>query len=92
MKVRLFMEQDRHQVICLWKEAGLITLQNDPDKDIDRKLKVDPDLLLVGVVEQQIVATIMGGYEGHRGWLNYLAVKKEYRNQRLARKLLEKID
>jgi ribosomal protein S18 acetylase RimI-like enzyme len=49
--------------------------QNDSVKDIERKLKVDPDLFLVGTDEGSIIATVMGGYEGHRGWINYLAVK-----------------
>ena len=49
--------------------------QNNPTRDIERKLKVDPDLFLVGTNENGIVATVMGGYEGHRGWINYLAVK-----------------
>lgn len=75
MKVRAYNKKDKEEVISLWNECGLVAPQNDPIKDIDRKLKVDPDLFLVGVTENGIVASVMGGYEGHRGWINYLAVK-----------------
>lgn len=47
----------------------------DPREDISRKLNVQPDLLLMGVLDKKIVATVMAGYEGHRGWINYLAVR-----------------
>jgi len=75
MKIRAYQEKDRGEVLSLWKECGLVVPQNDPAKDIDRKLRVDPDLFLVGFDGCSIVATVMGGYEGHRGWINYLAVK-----------------
>jgi ribosomal protein S18 acetylase RimI-like enzyme len=75
MKIRAYKVSDKGDVISLWSECGLVVPQNDPSKDIERKLKVDPDLFLVGYKESGIVATVMGGYEGHRGWINYLAVK-----------------
>lgn len=75
MKVRVYIETDQDAVIALWGECGLVVPQNNPAKDIERKLKVDPDLFLVGINKTGIVATVMGGYEGHRGWINYLAVK-----------------
>jgi len=75
MKVRVYNKTDQDSVISLWNECGLVAPQNNPAKDIERKLEVDPDLFLVGTDESGIVATVMGGYEGHRGWINYLAVK-----------------
>jgi ribosomal protein S18 acetylase RimI-like enzyme len=61
-------------VIALWERCGLTRPWNDPRKDIARKLRVQPELFLVGVADHQVVATAMAGYEGHRGWVNYLAV------------------
>lgn len=75
MEIRAFEKEDKEEVISLWNQCGLVVPQNDPEKDIDRKLMVDPDLFLVGVNGESVVATVMGGYEGHRGWINYLAVK-----------------
>jgi len=75
MKIRSYKNADLEPVISLWGECGLLVPQNNPVKDIERKLNVDPDLFLVGTDGDELVATVMGGYEGHRGWINYLAVK-----------------
>ena len=75
MKMRAYKEEDRDDVVALWKECGLVMPQNNPVKDIGRKLRVDSELFLVGSTEKGLVATVMGDYEGHRGWINYLAVK-----------------
>jgi len=75
MDIRAFEEKYKDEVIELWRECNLVVPQNDPAKDIERKLKIDPDLFLVGFIDNKVVATVMGGYEGHRGWINYLAVK-----------------
>lgn len=50
-------------------------------KDILRKSEVNPELFLVGTLEKRVVATVMGGYEGHRGWANYLAVDPQHQNR-----------
>ena len=81
MKIRSFKESDRQAVILLWDQCNLTTPQNNPSLDIDRKLKVDPDLFLVGIFNHQVIATVMGGYEGHRGWVNYLAVSPEHQRK-----------
>ena len=68
------MEADRDAVIELWRRCDLVRAWNDPHRDIDRKLARDPDLLLVGERDRVVVAAVMVGYDGHRGWVNYLAV------------------
>ena len=50
MKVRPYTDTDKEAGISLWEECGLLIPQNDPTKDIERKLKVDPDLFLAGLV------------------------------------------
>ncbi len=64
----------------------------DPSKDIDRKLKVDPDLFLTGHIDGKVVASVMGGYEGHRGWINYLAVLPEYQKLGYGREIISAIE
>ncbi len=92
MKVRVYTDNDRDDVISLWNECGLVQQQNDPLKDIDRKLGVDPDLFLVGVHENAIVATVMGGYEGHRGWINYLAVRPVDQRKGFGRVIMQAVE
>lgn len=88
MHIRPFQPQDQEAVIALWRRCDLVRPWNDPVRDIERKLAVSPGWFLVGVLEGEIVASVMAGYEGHRGWLNYLAVAPEHQRQGLARALV----
>lgn len=78
MHIRPYHPTDKDSVIALWHACGLIRAWNDPDKDIQRKLQVQPDMFLIGVLEGSVIASVMAGYDGHRGWLNYLAVAPEH--------------
>ncbi|MEG0921292.1 MAG: GNAT family acetyltransferase [Comamonas sp.] len=89
MQIRTFTDADTNAVIALWNDCGLTRPWNDPYKDIARKLSVSPDLFLVGVdASGQLMATVMVGYDGHRGWINYLAVHPAQQRQGHARRLM----
>lgn len=92
VKIRPYQESDQEQVISLWKECGLVVPWNDPEKDIQRKLKVNRELFLVGIEDHRIVASVMGGYDGHRGWINYLAVLPEFQGQSLGKRLIDQTE
>ena len=92
MKIRPFKRDDQTAVIELWRACALVVPWNDPAKDIARKLKVDADLFLVGESDGEIVATVMGGYEGHRGWINYLAVSPQHQRKGYGRKMMEYVE
>ncbi len=81
MNIRSFQDSDEAAVIQLWDRCGLLRPWNDPRKDIARKKRMQRDLILVGTVDGEIVAAAMGGYDGHRGWINYLAVDPNRRRQ-----------
>ncbi len=89
MNIRAFTNGDREAVIDLWNRCGLVVPWNDPVVDIDRKMKVDPQLFVVGLIDSKLVATAMGGYDGHRGSIFYLAVDENFRGQGSARKIVE---
>jgi ribosomal protein S18 acetylase RimI-like enzyme len=92
MEIREFRLADEQAVIALWERCDLIRPWNNPHKDISRKLNVRPDLFLVAVMDQAIVATVMAGYEGHRGWINYLAVAPEKQRRGLGRKMMGEVE
>jgi ribosomal protein S18 acetylase RimI-like enzyme len=92
MKIRSCQASDEPDVVRLWEACGLTRAWNDPRKDIARKLTVQPELFLVGVQDNAIVATAMGGYDGHRGWVNYLAVAPAHRRRGLGRLMMERIE
>jgi ribosomal protein S18 acetylase RimI-like enzyme len=88
MQIRPFQLEDERGVIDLWQQCNLIRPWNDPCKDIRRKLAVGGKMFLVGELNGQIIATVMAGYEGHRGWLNYLAVAPAYRRHGFATRIV----
>ncbi len=92
MHVRPFHPDDESAVVALWQACGLTRPWNDPHKDIARKREVDPDLFLVGVLDNDVVATAMAGYEGHRGWINYLAVAPDHQRSGLGRQIMEEAE
>lgn len=92
MEIRPFELEDEAAVISLWQRCDLVRPWNDPCKDIRRKLSVRPDLFLVGCLNGQVVASVMAGYEGHRGWLNYLAVAPEHQRHGWARAIVEEAE
>ncbi len=92
MEIRPFAPADETAVVALWTRCGLVRPTNDPRKDIARKLRVRPELFLVGVDGGRVIGSVMGGYEGHRGWLNYLAVEPERQRQGLGRQLVAEVE
>lgn len=92
MLIRPYEEADEAQVLRLWTECELTRLWNDPRKDIARKLSVQREWFLVGIEEGQVMASAMAGYDGHRGWINYLAVAPAHRRQGHARALVHRIE
>lgn len=92
MKIRQFALPDEPAVIALWQRCELTRPWNDPRKDIRRKLTVQPELFLVGELDGALIATVMAGYDGHRGWVNYLAVAPEHRKSGLGRTLMRNVE
>ena len=92
MDIRAFAEPDEDAVIQLWRDCGLVVPHNNPRKDIARKLQVGRDLFLVGTESGAIVASVMGGYEGHRGWVNYLAVSPDCRRRGYGAVLMRRME
>jgi len=90
LTLRAFSPDDTQSAVSLWDRCGLTHPNNDPLKDIARKLLVRPDLFWVGChADGQLVASVMIGYEGHRGWINYLAVDPAYQKTGYGRVLME---
>jgi len=77
-------------IVDLWRKCNLRVPQNDPVEDIRRKLVFQPELFFVALFDGKVIGSIMVGYEGHRGWLNYMAVLPEHQRRGYGRKLVEK--
>ena len=92
MEIAEYREQYGGQVIELWFKCKLVVPSNNPRRDIERKVEVDRDLFLVGIINGKVVATVMGGYEGHRGWINYLAVDPAHRRKGYGHLIMQEVE
>ena len=100
VRVRPFADADEDAVVALWTAAGLTRPWNDPHRDIARKKLVQRELFLVaedsssaaGRPSGEIVGTAMAGYDGHRGWVYYVAVAPGRRGSGLGRALMTEVE
>ncbi|GLI27632.1 GNAT family acetyltransferase [Agromyces rhizosphaerae] len=92
MEIRPFRTDDTEAVVALWEASGLTRPWNDPRKDIARKLAVQPELFVVAVDDDRVVGSVMAGYDGHRGWMNYLATAPGSRRLGIGRALVAHVE
>ena len=78
MEISAFSIVDTDAVIKLWQSCELVRPWNDPQKDIDRKMTDRNGVFWVGRIDGEVMASIMIGYDGHRGSINFLAVDPNY--------------
>jgi ribosomal protein S18 acetylase RimI-like enzyme len=90
--LRSYRPADREALVSLWSICELTRPWNDPNRDIDRKLARDAENLLVLEEDGELIGSVMVGYEGHRGWINYLAVHPAHRRQGLGRLLMDEAE
>lgn len=84
LTLRKYAAEDRDRVVALWDRCGLLVWYNDPDKDIARWIENPSSEILLGLLDDEIVATICVGNDGHRGRLNYLACAPEHQGKGFA--------
>lgn len=87
--VRAYAESDEAQVIQLWRDVFPDNPSwNVPKADIERKLAVQRELFLVGVLDGAIVGTVMAGFDGHRGWVHLVAVAPIHQHRGFGRTMM----
>lgn len=92
MQIRPFSLVDTEAVVELWHDVGITRPWNDPYRDIERKMTVQPELFLVGILHGVVAASAMSGFDGHRGWLYYFAVSPTHQGQGLGTMMLTEVE
>ena len=90
--IRPFKEGDEEALVSLWNMCKLTVPWNNPYKDIARKLKVQSELFLMGYLEDKLIASVMAGYDGHRGWINYFAVHPDFKSRGYGKQLMDNVE
>ena len=93
MQIRTYHDSDEAAVVALWNETLPDSApHNDPAASIHRKVAVDRELFLVADIEGAIVGTVMGGYDGHRGWIYSVAVDRRHRRRGIGGALIRRLE
>ncbi len=93
METRPYEESDEPDVVALWNEVFPDALPwNDPADNIRLKLAVQRDLFLVAMADSCLVGTAMAGFDGHRGWVYFVAVKPSHRKRGIATALMRAVE
>ena len=90
--IRKFQESDEQGLVSLWNVCKLTVPWNNQYKDIARKLSVQPELFLVGYIEDKLIASVMAGYDGHRGWIKYFAVHPDFQSRGFGKQLMHYVE
>ena len=88
LAIRPYRRSDLARVVALWHACELVVPWNDPERDIETKVAFQAELFFVGERDGEIVASVMAGYEGHRGWINYLAVDPAHQRGGFGRRMM----
>jgi ribosomal protein S18 acetylase RimI-like enzyme len=97
LSIRRFDARDTDAVVALWQQAfpeyrDATRPQRNPHLSIANKLATQPELFFVAVIGERIVGTVMGGYDGHRGWMYSLAVDESLRRHGIGTRLVAHVE
>ena len=87
------MRTDEEEVVELWRTVFPdAQARNDPTEDIHTKMDIQPELFYVAVSEGHLIGSAMSGFDGHRGWVYYVAVHPDYRRKGIGTDLMKKVE
>jgi ribosomal protein S18 acetylase RimI-like enzyme len=90
--IRQFLMRDYQELLRLWKGSGFELRPGDSEREIRKKLERDSDLFLVATSGRQIVGSVIGAWDGRRGWVYHLAVSEDHRRKGVATILLDQME
>ncbi len=93
MEIRPYAESDEAAVAALWREIFPdAPAHNVPEQDIWRKLSVQRELFIVACEDEELIGTAMAGFDGHRGWVHFVAVSPRHRKRGVATALMSRVE
>lgn len=95
IKIREFhYPEDYSHVVNIWEriEKGVRIGMSDTPKEIEKKLLRDPDLFLVAESKGTLIGTVIGGFDGRRGYIYHLAISSEFRGKGIGSRLVSEVE
>jgi ribosomal protein S18 acetylase RimI-like enzyme len=91
MKIENFMLENYKDVLSLWKKTEITITSSDSEKEVERMWRQNPDLFLIGKVDEHVIGVVMGGFDGRRGYVHHLAVDPNYQKKGYGKKLMNEL-
>lgn len=91
-RIRPARPDEVEAVLALWREADASPSPTDTRDEVLKLLREPAAVLLVAEVEERLVGTVIGGWDGWRGNIYRLAVAPGHRRRGLARLLVAEAD
>ncbi len=88
MNVRDCELAEAELAIALWEDCGLTRPWNDTRVDFRQALESPASTVLGGFHDGLLIASVMVGFDGHRGWVYYLAVDPAHRRRGLGTQMM----
>jgi ribosomal protein S18 acetylase RimI-like enzyme len=93
VEIRAYRSADHDAVVELWERVfPNPEPRNDPVKNIQHKLTVQPELFLLALIDFRVVGTCMAGFDGHRGWVHLVGVAPEHRRAGVGSALMRRAE
>jgi ribosomal protein S18 acetylase RimI-like enzyme len=85
---------DYESVYKLWEsiEKGVHVGRSDTLAEIQKKISRDPDLFLIAELEEKIIGSVIGGFDGRRGLIYHLAVAVSFRGMGIGSCLMDEVE
>jgi len=91
MKIELFTMQYYHEIIALWKRSGIEVSSSDTRDEIAKMQKRNPDLILIGKENENVIAVVMGAFDGRRGYVHHLAIDPDYQKKEYGKMMMDEL-
>ena len=89
MKIEKFKIEYYDEVVELWRRAGIEMVSSDTIDEVTRVLNRNPDLILIGKVEEKVIAVVIGTFDGRRGYVHHLAVDPNYQKMGFGKTIMD---
>ena len=89
MKIEKFKIEYYDEVVELWRRAGIEMVSSDTINEVTRILNRNPDLILIGKVQEKVIAVVIGAFDGRRGYVHHLAVDPNYQKMGFGKTIID---
>ena len=84
---------DPAAIVAFWRANDISVSKTDTPEQLRVAARVNPELFLVAVDgDGAIAGTVWGNFDGRRGFVVHLAVRRDLRNRGLGRDLMERLE